>query len=458
MRGSSPQKVVLIRPLHGADELEFQEPLGIECLAGALIAARREVTLFDRRLYERQGTLSGFWEDFFASGPYDLVGFSVMTAEDLPDALRMLQRIRREWPETRFMLGGLYVTLAGEALRALVPDGVELVIGEGEGALLGLPFGPESWAPAYRPQLADYLREGCVINLRGARGCPGGCAFCATPGLPPELRSWAGRAIPEIADEIEKLTSFGAIFNFVEDDFGPLSRVEELDAELRARDLRIAYSLQLRGAALAGEDDLEARMARLYDGGFCRLFIGVESLDPRTLRAWRKPLDPEAMINMLHGIERAGIAVHIGYILWHAGSTPEGVRDEVIKLRAQGFFSTKCVFNRMILFAGSALAGGDPHSRWQALSPDCELRYRELTARLKPLYNAWVAGATDLPRLVALAHLTDDDRARRRVEALLEECDALAYAAVVDGMYPDDLDAQAARLAGEIDEVRRAGR
>ena len=450
--------VALIRPLHGGEELEFQEPLGIECLAGALIAAGREVTLFDRRLYERQEALPRFWEDFFACGPFEVVGFSVMTAEDLPDALRMLQRIRREWSRARFMLGGLYVTLAGEALRPLVPDTVELVSGEGEGALLGLPFGPESWKPAYRPQLTDYLREGCVINLRGARGCPGACAFCATPGLPPELRTWKGRAIPEIADEIETLVGFGAIFNFVEDDFGALSRVEELDEELRARDLRIAYSLQLRGAALLKEDDLEARMAHLHDGGFCRLFIGVESLSEEALRAWHKPLDLEALIQMLHRIERAGIAVHIGYILWHAGSTPESVRDEVTLLRQQGFFSTKCVFNRMILFAGSALAGGEPHSRWQALSPDCEAWYRELTSRLKPIYNAWVAGATDLPRLVALAHLTGDDRAQRRVEALLEECDALAYAAVVEGAYPNDLDAQAGRLAGEIDEVRRAGR
>ena len=448
----------LIRPLHGGEELEFQEPLGIEYLAGALIAAGSEVALFDRRLYERQGTLSRFWEDFFASGPFATVGFSVMTAEDLPDALRMLQRIRREWPETRFLLGGLYMTLAGAATGALVPDGVELVSGEGEGALLGLPFGPQSWKPAWRPQLADYLRAGCVINLRGARGCPGACAFCATPGLPSELRSWKGRAIPEIADEIEALVGYGAIFNFVEDDFGPLERVEELDAELRARDLRIAYSLQLRGAALTGEDDLEARMTRLHEGGFCRLFIGVESLSKETLRAWHKPLDPEALAGALHQTERAGVAVHIGYILWHAGSTPASVRDEVRELRRQGFFSTKCVFNRMILFAGSALAGGGTQSRWQELSADCELWYRELTVRLKPLYNAWVAGATDLPRLVALAHLTGDDRSQRRVEALLEECDALAYAAVVDGGYPDDLDAQAARLAGEIDEVRRAGR
>ena len=47
--------VALIRPLHEGDESEFQEPLGIERLAGFLKAnIDGEVRLFDRRLYKEE--------------------------------------------------------------------------------------------------------------------------------------------------------------------------------------------------------------------------------------------------------------------------------------------------------------------------------------------------------------------------------------------------------------------
>ncbi|MCL2654511.1 MAG: cobalamin-dependent protein [Coriobacteriia bacterium] len=469
--GAGPQKVALIRPLHTGEEFEFQEPLAIEYLAGALrqAGAGHEVALFDRRLYERRGQLPAFRDDFTAQEPFDTVGFSLMTAEDLPDTLRLIQRMKLAEPAPRFVLGGLFITLAGERLHELVPSEVTLIPGEGEAPLTGSP----AWAPAWRPQLADYLAQGCAINLRGARGCSGTCAFCATPALPQGLSSWAGRAIPELADEIAALTAevatLGAdpVFNFVEDDFGPLARVEELDAELRVRGLRVAYSMQLRGAALLAEPDVAARMARLHEGGLCRLFIGVESMTPATLRAWHKPLDPVALLALLRQIEQAGVRVHIGYILWHKDSTPQSVRHEAAALHEQGFFSLKCLFNRMVLFPGSALAataaaesgrtqsGGAGVSRttWQALSPACEALYEKLTSWLRPLYLVWVRAATDLPLAASRAWLSGDGHQASCLDEALSTCDRVAYAAVADGDFSTDVTTLAAKLMEDLDEV-----
>jgi len=472
------QRVALIRPLHGGEELEFQEPLGPECLAGSLGRAGWTAELFDRRLYERRGLLPAFWEDFCARVPYEAVGFSLMTAEDLPDALRLIQRMKLSAPAPRFVLGGLFVTLAGERQRAVVPRDVALICGEGETQLLSWleradlraseqsGSGPPTWAPAWRPQLADYLAQGCAINIRGGRGCSGACAFCATPALAPAYRLWAGRDISEVVDEVAALATRAQalgqlpIFNFVEDDFGPLARVEELDAELRARGLRIAYSLQMRGLSLLKEADVFARMARLHEGGFCRLFIGVESMTAATLRAWHKPLDPDALLALLGRVEQAGIRVHIGYILWHEDSTPESVRREVIALHEQGFFSTKCVFNRMVLFPGAALyaediaAGKRAGTVWQALSPTCEELYQKLTSWLRPLYLVWVRAATALPQAAARAYLTGDATETARLDAVLAVCDRIAYGAVADADFSADIAGTAARLDKELDEIR----
>jgi len=509
--GASSRTVALIRPLHAGEEYEFQEPLAIECLAGALCRAGHEVALFDRRLYERRSQLPAFWADFITQGPFEAVGFSLMTAEDLPDTLRLIQHMKLAEPAPCFVLGGLFVTLAGERLRELVPREATLIPGEGEAPLQAwlkrerflpvstgervekspsLPVrgarsatrqsgdpvasahsGPATWTPAWRPQLAGYLKEGCAINIRGARGCAGACAFCATPSLPAGLRHWAGRTISELVDEIATLTtaatklSYDPVFNFVEDDFGPITRVEELDAELRSRSLRIAYSLQLRGAALLKEPDVTARMKRLREGGLCRLFIGVESMTPATLRAWHKPLDPDALLALLRQIERAGIRVHIGYILWHADSTPESVRYEVGALHGQGFFSIKCLFNRMVLFPGSALADADAAGEgqaksgvsrtvWQALSPDCEAFYQKLTSCLRPLYLVWVRAATELPMAVARAYLNGNSREVECLDEALAMCDRVAYAAVAGDDFSADVMALAAKLTEDLDEVR----
>ncbi|MDO4798651.1 MAG: hypothetical protein Q4A01_11615, partial [Coriobacteriales bacterium] len=111
-------KLLLIRPLCEGDELEFAEPLGIERLAGfARAHGVSDVVVFDRRLYERERrtglSSTSFWADVRAAcdeAPPELVGFSLMTAQDVPDALRLHSRLRAWYPKARFWAGGVYVT------------------------------------------------------------------------------------------------------------------------------------------------------------------------------------------------------------------------------------------------------------------------------------------------------------------------------------------------------------
>jgi len=517
---ASVRPTALVRPLHAGDEAEFQEPLGIECLAGYLAEHGHSAYVFDRRLYEAEGDASRFWAEFNATaervGGFGVVGVSVMTADDVPDALRIIERVRSHWPQTVFVAGGLYITNAPEQARARFPVAVRLVHGEGEVPLLSFAeevaaaaeaaaaaaeaaaaaaeaaaaaavaehrvLTPDEWACPVRPGLRRYARQHCSINLRSARGCSGACTFCATPNLPKPYRRWAARDMRMVVGEIAELAARAEregilpIFNFVEDDFGPLARVEELDAGLRSRGLHIAYSLQLRGQSLVREPRLHERLYKrlvpLRAGGFSRLFIGLESVDAATLSAWRKPLDVDAMFEVIDTFKRAGIQTHIGYILWHRQSTLQGVRAEAAELYGRGLFTTKCAISRMIHFPGSAdnrreeaACRDAPHPgpaqvHWERLSPECEREFARIESYLFPLYRLWAQGATLLPYAAARVHLEgsacDVGNDVERIERILSACDVVAYRALADGVFGTDTTALARELRGELDALCRA--
>ncbi|MDR0350620.1 MAG: B12-binding domain-containing radical SAM protein [Coriobacteriales bacterium] len=531
--------IALIRPLYEGDESEFQEPLGIERLAGFLESHGVVACQFDRRLYEQerrvgwngrdaQGagavveaqsagtdaevqsagaatkaqsvgavdtTCSSFWDDFAAAFPADappaLVGLSVMTAEDIPDALRVISRLRASYPKTRFVAGGLFVTTNPEAASRRFPSDVRLIVGEGECGLLALcadapntrvradvngigidantsasaeALGPNGWAQASRPNLERYLNCGCAINIQSSRGCKGRCTFCATPEMPAPYHRWQERSLDLVVDEIEQLVErveaagLAPIFNFVDDDFGPLERIEEFNDELARRGLRIAYALQMRVSALLSKpssEQLAKRFAALKQGGLTRVFLGVESLDDETLRAWNKPYRTDGLAPVFAALRDAGISAHVGYILWHGQSSVEGARDEARRLWEMGLYSPKVAESRMVVFPGSRLyrqlLTDDPQTRrarWEPLAPEAERFYQQLSRRLEPLYQVWKEGAVLAPWLAAWAHLDGKRQLADELDEVLEQCASYSYQALVE----DGVCAGIAGIAGELRE------
>ncbi len=445
-------RVLLIRPLCEGDEPELAEPLGIERLAGYLrIHGVTDVRVFDHRLYQRERRLGAsvrsFWSDVreaFGDAAPDVVGLSLMTSADVPDALRIISRARALWPHARYVAGGLYVTTSMDEARVRLPSVVGLLAGEGERALLEVvtgrssassePLAPDEWAPAFRPDVVRYAALGCAVNLQTSRGCPGRCAFCATPGLPAGLGRWQPRdlslVVDEMAHEAAHLEAAGLppVFNFVDDDFGPLSRVETLAALLERRCLRVAFALEMRLASLIGQPDLSLRLKRLHRAGLTRIFVGVESLDSRTLRRWHKPYDVRALPDVLASLAEAGISVQAGYILWHADQTVEGALAEVRELRRLGIYSHRVALSRLIVFAGCELYG-DNCDGWgfQRMGPEEEERYQRLLGASEGLASAWTAAAIAEPYEAAVAFLTGDDERLRRLHQELTEVNERSY-------------------------------
>lgn len=451
--------VLLIRPLCEGDEPEFAEPLGIERLAGYLRAyGVGDVRVYDRRLYQAEWR-SGI-ADEFTGGLFDdlrkayppgrapaLVGLSLMTSADVPDARRIMSRLGRWWPQATFMAGGVYVTGAPEEAARVLPRGVILQRGEGEAQLLALaratgatgaeapPFvSPDDWAIPHRPYPERYAALGCAVNVQASRGCPGACTFCATPLLPKQLRRWQPRDLRLVVDEMqqvaERLAAAGLppIFNFVDDDFGPLFRLEGLADELGRRRLRVAFACEMRLVSLIGQPALAERLARLREVGLTRVFFGVESLDPATLERWKKPYDVSALPQVLEAFRTAGITVQPGYILWHAGQTVRGARAEVEGLRRLGIYSHRAALSRLIVFPGCALAHGSIDATgFQSMDAQAEAFCRRFSAKTGDLTRMWTQAAIAEPHAVAEAFLTGDGTRLATLRDALDEANERSF-------------------------------
>lgn len=415
-------RVALIRPLCDVADPEFQEPLGAEAICGFLREKQLNARVFDRLLGAGIGEINAWQPDW--------IGFSLMTLSDVPDALRLQQMLERGG--RRFFAGGLFVTTCPEQARALFPAETVLIPGEGEGpvwelvttgAVRGRCFpGPDEWAQASRDQLSRYLERGGVINIRSSRGCLGNCAFCTTPRLSACPGRHETRSVEKIADEMEGLIRCGypAVFNFTDDMFGDHRRVEALVRILRVRKLRAAFSLEMRTGEVVRTP--AALWPILHEGGLCRVFTGLESLDPETLACWQKPVPLDLFPSALRALQESGIACETGYILWHDRTTPDTARREAEELHRLGVLSPKSALSRLFLYPGSLL-----HTRRKAegivpcpLRPDAHLLLSRWESLLQPLFPLWIAASCAYPERVCRAFLHPEEQpALRSLSACL---------------------------------------
>jgi radical SAM superfamily enzyme YgiQ (UPF0313 family) len=166
------------------------------------------------------------------------------------------------------------------------------------------------------------------------RGCPYSCSFCTiinVQGHKVRFRSVATltRAIRENHER------HGIDFYFFTDDnFARNARwreVFEMLARLRAEEgIRIRFMIQVDTQSYKIPDfvDLASR------AGCTQVFIGMESINPRNLKAagkaQNKVREYREMIAAWHG---AKIATHIAYIIGFPFDTPESVEEDVNRLK-----------------------------------------------------------------------------------------------------------------------------
>jgi radical SAM superfamily enzyme YgiQ (UPF0313 family) len=310
-------KVALLKPpiggILGLEMLTFVEPLGLECVAGALEPFDHESLIVDLRIDDEELGLAkcrGF-------GPA-VVGLQCNFTTERYRLLRLVERIRREMPGVFILVGGHDAARDPRWFTHRAIDAV--VIGDGEdivpllvnalerngdlalvpGLMLNTDQGPrftghaptrselDSLPMPARHLIRDYADE-YYINFRRplalletARGCPYRCNFCSV------WKFHEGTFRTKSSERVvEELAAIEAPNVFITDDIFWLNRKRgrEMAEQLKAAGIRKFFTVQTRTDLIARHPEI-VEMWR--DCGNLAVFLGVEKIDDAGLDSIHK--------------------------------------------------------------------------------------------------------------------------------------------------------------------------
>jgi hopanoid C-2 methylase len=193
---------------------------------------------------------------------------------------------------------------------------------------------------AERLALADFpipayelvrLREYFVANIQFSSGCPYSCEFCDIPALygrNPRLKAPA-----QILAELDRIACTGATtVYFVDDNFiGNQKAALDLLPHLVQWQKDNRYPLRFACEATLNIAKSERVLALMREAGFITVFCGIETPEPRALRAMSKDQNLRMpLVEAVQRINRFGIEVVSGIILG-LDTDDEGTADRIIE-------------------------------------------------------------------------------------------------------------------------------
>src|SRR3954451_10243235 len=342
-------KVLLVHPsalLYSEVYLRL-EPLGLECVAGALKRAGHDVRLLDLQIFNQRD----FENEFRAFRP-DAVGFSLNYLANVPEAIDLAKLAKSIERKTFVFFGGHSISfIADEVLKH--GDGAidAIVMGEGEitapamleripnvdgmaGGATRNGHGPRASMKAdintSRPERSLTRKrhkyfigelDPCA-SIEFSRGCPWDCSFCS---------AWTfyGRSYRQADPALcaEEMASIREPNVFIVDDVAfiyPEHGMAIAD-EMEKRRVRKRYYLETRCDVLIRNKEVFARWAKM---GLCYMFLGLESLDEDQLKAFRKRVTPNQNFEALEIARKLKIDVAINLI-----TDPSWGREEFERAR-----------------------------------------------------------------------------------------------------------------------------
>jgi len=295
------------------DSFEHMAPVAVRMPNGALtsiagnVDPQHRVAVADLILV--QGRVTATVDRLLAEHQPDVVGLSVMTFQRRT-ALRLIERIRRQRPAARIVVGGYDPSLASDAYESAVDF---VVRGEGEitfrellraleqrrpvGDIAGLGYrdGESFRYTADRPvssldetAIAPPRRDARVLGgytllgrpvdvIETSRGCTFDCSFCSIIEM--RGRNFHTYNFDRILDDIRDCRDRGARALFIVDDNITLDvkRFAALCQAIVAAGLHeIEYAVQATTASIADHGATLAPLMR--QAGFRYVFLGIENV------------------------------------------------------------------------------------------------------------------------------------------------------------------------------------
>ena len=350
-------RVALIKPpvggILGLEMLTFVEPLGLECVAGALEPHGHECKILDLRIDGEDAGLARC----AAFGPR-VVGLQCNFTTERYRLMRLVRRIRREMPGVFVLVGGHDAARDPAWFQNPAIDGG--AIGDGEdiapalidalenerdltqvpGFMLNLPEGPRftGHAPSRGqlddlPQPARHLiaeyADSYYINFRKplalmetARGCPYRCNFCSVWKF--HEGSFRTKSPGKV---VEELATIKAPNVFITDDIFWLNirRGKEMAERLKASGIRKFFTVQTRTDTICRHPEL-VEMWR--DCGDLAIFLGVEKVDDEGLKSVNKKNTADHNVRAIQILKDLGVGFTCNFIV-----DPDWDRDDFARLR-----------------------------------------------------------------------------------------------------------------------------
>lgn len=272
-------------------------------------------------------------------------------------------------------------------LKFLMDNGVSLVCGEveGDGVLATIlndainnrlqpyymiPKSPDiqdAPIPVADPEyLKHFMQPMCTIDT--SRGCPFNCSFCTIINV--QGRKIRCRSAEKILQVIEQNYDNGFFSYFFTDDNMSRSPIwKELFMgliELKQKGKKIRFMMQIDTQSWKIPDFV--RMAS--EAGCYLVFIGMESINPQNLVLMGKTQNKTSeYAEMVESWHRAGILVHVGYIVGMPCDTPQSIIHDVRLLK------TEVKVDEASFFIMTPIPGSKDHKerleRGEKISDDC---------------------------------------------------------------------------------------
>jgi radical SAM superfamily enzyme YgiQ (UPF0313 family) len=187
------------------------------------------------------------------------------------------------------------------------------------GDLDSLPIPNYNLIHGWKPQ----NRKG-IVSIATSRGCPFNCTFCSVILL--FGRKHRVNSIDRVIEEIRQNGLQSSHIFFCDDNFtADRKRAKELCERIIAEGLKIEWSAQVR-VECAKDAELLDLMAK---SGCYIVFVGLESINPATLKAYNKAQTVEGIKDCVVNFHKFGIKVHGMFVFGSEEDHYQVIRDTV---------------------------------------------------------------------------------------------------------------------------------